>query len=133
MIISNSKNLGNKHPLVLSLISCLIIIITTIDISPVGCMDKMCDSLEVNAEHPKQKVVVVYQPSHQTDTGKNFNEALTCNTIVDAAIKYSSGKLNLNKVWSFNTSELHHARAGSNTKIAHTSAVYDGKISGYPF
>jgi hypothetical protein len=96
-------------------------------------MYKISDSLEINSVHPKQKTVVVFQPSHQTDTGKDFNEALTCNTIVEEAIKCSSGKLNLYKVWSFNALGLHHAREGSNTKIAHTSAILDGKISGYAY
>lgn len=96
-------------------------------------MGKIIDSLEIKSVQSKQKTVVVFQPSHQTDTGKDYNEALTCNTIVEAAINCSSGKLNLNKVWSFNASGLHHAREGSNTKIAHTSAIVDGKISGYAY
>jgi len=96
-------------------------------------MDKISDSLEINSVQPRQKTVVVFQPSHQTDTGKDYNEAWTCNTIVEEAINCSSGKFNVYKVWSFNASGLHHAREGSNTKIAHTSAILDGKISGYAY
>ena len=29
---------------------------------------------------------VVWQPSHQTDTGKDFSEAAVCNAIVEAAM-----------------------------------------------
>lgn len=82
----------------------------------------------------KKKLVVVWQPSHQTDTGKDFSEALTCNGIVEAAMALKSG-LNLKeyKVWSLGKKDLHHADAGSNTKIEHTTAVIDGKQSGYAF
>ena len=82
---------------------------------------------------PKQ-ITVVYQPSHQSDTGVNFNEALTCSAIVDAAIAASSGVVTPYKVWSYNVGGLHHAREGSNTKIDHTSAVDSlGRISGYAY
>ena len=35
----------------------------------------------------KTKQTVVWQPSHQTDTGKDFSEAATCNAIVEAAME----------------------------------------------
>ncbi|MFB3040236.1 MAG: N-acetylmuramoyl-L-alanine amidase [Candidatus Poribacteria bacterium] len=82
---------------------------------------------------PKDRIVVAFQPSHQTETGKDFDEARTCNAIVEAAIQSSSGQLELHKVWSFNASGLHHAREGSNTRVAQTSALVDGKISGYAY
>lgn len=80
----------------------------------------------------KPKVVVVWQPSHQTDTGKDFSEAAVCNGIVEAAIS-ATPKLKEFKVWSLNEQNLHHADLGSNTIIEHTSAVIDGKISGYAY
>lgn len=79
----------------------------------------------------KKKVVVVWQPSHQTDTGKDFSEALTCNGIVEGAMNVKSKKIKEYKVWSLGRTDVHHADVGSNTKIEHTSAVIDGKISGY--
>lgn len=78
--------------------------------------------------------VVVYQPSHQTDTGKDFSEALVCNGIVEAAIAASTGVVKIHRVWSYSTEGIHHAREGSNTKIDHTSAVDSlGRISGYAY
>lgn len=82
----------------------------------------------------KKKVVVVWQPSHQTDTGVNFSEAETCNRIVEAAMAYDvRTKMKEFKVWSLGRKDVHHADVGSNTKIEHTSAVIDGKISGYAY
>ena len=78
----------------------------------------------------KRKAVVVWQPSHQTDTGKDFSEAAVCNAIVEAAMA-TSPKLKEYKFWSLGQKDLHHADSGSNTMIAHTTAVTDGKISGY--
>jgi hypothetical protein len=80
----------------------------------------------------KKKVVIVWQPSHQTDTGKDFSEAATCNAIVVAAMKQKP-RLKEYKVWSLGKQEFHHADSGSNTKISHTTAVTDGKISGYAY
>ncbi len=80
----------------------------------------------------KKKTVVVWQPSHQTDTGKDFSEAAVCNAIAEAAMN-TEPKLKEYKVWSLGKSEYHHADSGSNTKIAHTSAVVDGRISGYTY
>lgn len=85
-------------------------------------------------EHKKKKTVVVWQPSHQTDTGKDFSEALTCNGIVEAAMALKPGiRLNEFKVWSLGRKDVHHAESGSNTKVEHTSAIIDGKISGYAY
>jgi len=78
----------------------------------------------------KKKAVVVWQPSHQTDTGKDFSEAATCNGIVEAAL-HTKPKLKEYKVWSFGRTDVHHADSGSNTVVNHTTAVIDGKISGY--
>ncbi|HEV7783371.1 MAG TPA: N-acetylmuramoyl-L-alanine amidase [Chitinophagaceae bacterium] len=75
---------------------------------------------------------VVWQPSHQTDTGKDFSEAATCNGIAEAAMA-ASPSLKEFKVWSLSKSEYHHADSGSNTKILHTTAVIEGKISGYAY
>ncbi|MDP4263109.1 MAG: N-acetylmuramoyl-L-alanine amidase [Bacteroidota bacterium] len=83
-----------------------------------------------NAE--KKKPIIVWQPSHQTDTGKDFSEALTCGAIVDAAMKTKPGFKEY-KVWSLGKEEYHHADSGSNTKIEHTTAILDGKISGYAY
>lgn len=78
----------------------------------------------------KKKIVIVWQPSHQTNTGKNFNEAAVSNAIAEAAMA-TQPVFKEYKVWSFGHRELHNADSGSNTMIAHTSAVVDGKISGY--
>jgi hypothetical protein len=81
-----------------------------------------------------KQTIVVYQPSHQSDTGVDFNEALVCNNIVEAAIAASTGVVQVHKVWSYNVGGLHHAREGSNTKIDHTTAVDSlGRISGYAY
>ena len=80
----------------------------------------------------KPKAIVVWQPSHQTDTGKDFSEAATCNGIVEAAMA-GKPKLKEHKVWSLNKPNLHHPNVGSNTIIEHTSAVINGKISGYAY
>jgi hypothetical protein len=80
----------------------------------------------------RNKPVVVWQPSHQTDTGKDFSEAAVCNAIAGAAMK-TKPRLKEYKVWSLGNTEYHHSDAGSNTKMEHTSAVIDGKISGYAY
>lgn len=80
----------------------------------------------------KKKIVVVWQPSHQTDTGKDFSEAATCNAIVESAMR-TKPKFKEYKVWSLGKTDYHHADSGSNTKILHTTAVIDGKISGYAY
>lgn len=80
----------------------------------------------------KKKIVVVWQPSHQTDTGVDFSEAETCNAIAEAAMR-SKPKFIEHKVWSLGKTEYHHSDVGSNTKIEHTSAIIDGKISGYAY
>ena len=76
------------------------------------------------------KTVVVFQPSHQSDTGENYNEARTA----DAMVQYAMGEppyFDEHKVWSYFQPGLHNADTGTNTLIAHTSAVEGGKISGY--
>ncbi len=78
--------------------------------------------------------IVVYQPSHQTDTGRDFNEAEVCNGIVEAAMAASTAVVRVYKVWSYDVQDVHHARQGSNTMIAHTSALDSlGRISGYAY
>ena len=80
------------------------------------------------------KAIVVYQPSHQSDTGVNFNEALVCNAIVEAIMAASTDIVSVSKVWSYNVEGLHHAREGSNTKVDHTTAIDSlGRISGYAY
>ncbi|MDB5210573.1 MAG: hypothetical protein JWQ30_1400 [Sediminibacterium sp.] len=78
----------------------------------------------------KKKTVIVWQPSHQTNTGKDFSEAAVSNAIAEAAIA-TKPRFSEYKVWSFGRKDLHNADSGSNTMIAHTTAVVDGKISGY--
>lgn len=80
----------------------------------------------------RKQWTVVWQPSHQTDTGKDFSEAATCNGIVIAAMA-AQPSLKEYKVWSLGKEQYHHADSGSNTKILHTTAVIDGKISGYTY
>jgi hypothetical protein len=80
----------------------------------------------------RKKTIVVWQPSHQTDTGKDFSEAETCNAITEAAMR-TKPKFREYKVWSLGKTEYHHADSGSNTKTEHTTAVVDGKISGYAY
>jgi hypothetical protein len=83
-------------------------------------------------ESSKKKIVIAWQPSHQTDTGKDFSEAATCNGIVAAAM-HTKPRFKEYKVWSLGNKEVHHADSGSNTKIEHTTAIIDGKISGYAY
>ncbi len=80
----------------------------------------------------KKKPVIIWQPSHQTDTGKDFSEAAVCNGIVEAAMNANPG-LKEYKVWSLGRTDVHHADSGSNTVIAHTTEIVDGKISGYAY
>lgn len=81
-----------------------------------------------------KQIVVVYQPSHQTDTGRDFSEAAVCNSIVEAAIAASTGVVKVYKVWSHDVEGVHHAQQGSNTKIEHTSALDSlSRISGYAY
>jgi len=75
---------------------------------------------------------VAWQPSHQTDTGKDFSEASTCNGIVAAVMALTPHRKEW-KVWSLGKQQYHHADSGSNTKILHTTALIDGKISGYAY
>lgn len=77
-----------------------------------------------------ENLVVVFQPSHQKDTGVKYNEAETCNAIAEYALK-AAPHHDDRKVWSYMMKGLHHADTGTNTLIAHTSALEDGKLSGY--
>ena len=91
-----------------------------------------CFILCASLTEPESKAVVIWQPSHQTDTGKDFSEAKTCNGIIEAAMA-ATPKLKEFKVWSLNKKNLHHADQGSNTVIEHTTAVLHGAISGYAY
>lgn len=93
------------------------------------CLLSLVFVLSLQACH---QYLVVWQPSHQTDTGNNFSEATVCNGIVEASMK-ASPALKEYKVWSLGRKQYHHADSGSNTKILHTTALIDGKISGYAF
>lgn len=94
----------------------------------------LLSSCAPSSETARTQAIVVFQPSHQTDTGTNFNEALVCNSIAEAAIAASTGVVQTHKVWSYHRDDVHHARQGSNTKINHTSAVDSlGRISGYAY
>ena len=74
--------------------------------------------------------VVVFQPSHQSDTDPVVNEALTASAIVDYAMA-APPHYREHKVWSYFQPGLHHATAGTNTLIAHTTALEEGRPSGY--
>ena len=89
---------------------------------------------QLGSSRASKKTVVVYQPSHQSDTGVNFNEAVVCNGIAEGAVAASTAVTEVHKVWSYNVEGLHHAREGSNTKIEHTTMVdSSGRISGYAY
>jgi hypothetical protein len=90
-----------------------------------------CGPSTLRPERPEGKVVVVYQPSHQTDTGRDFSEAAVCNAIVDAAMASKSGSVAVHKVWSHDVPGLRYARRGSNTMVDHTSAVVGDSLTGY--
>jgi len=74
--------------------------------------------------------VVVFQPSHQTDTGENYSEAATAGAIADYAMR-AAPHYDEHKVWSYGRKDVHHADTGTNSMAAHTTALEDGKISGY--
>ncbi|MHB1313313.1 MAG: hypothetical protein ACYC3L_14955, partial [Gemmatimonadaceae bacterium] len=86
----------------------------------------------VNGAAATSAPVIVWQPSHQTDTGKDFDESAVSNGIVEAAMR-TAPRLNEFKAWSIGVPGLHHANTGSNTMIAQTSAVVDGQLSGYAY
>lgn len=90
-----------------------------------------CGPSILRPERPEGKVVVVYQPSHQTDTGRNFSEAAVCNAIAEAAIAANTGAVVTHKVWSHDVPGLRYARRGSNTMIEHTSRVVGDTLTGY--
>jgi len=74
--------------------------------------------------------VVVFQPSHQKDTGVDYNEALTADAMVEYALR-TPPYFKEHKVWSYFQPGLHHADTGTNTLLAHTTALEDGRQSGY--
>ncbi|OGR42883.1 MAG: hypothetical protein A2X35_09625 [Elusimicrobia bacterium GWA2_61_42] len=76
------------------------------------------------------KPVVVFQPSHQKDTGERYNEALTADAMADYAMR-TPPFYDEHKVWSYFQPGLHHADTGTNTLQAHTSAPEGKKLSGY--
>lgn len=82
-------------------------------------------------ENPRVPIIV-WQPSHQTDTGIDFSEAAVSDGIVEAAMK-TKPQLKEYKVWSLGVRNVHHADAGSNTVIQHTTMTVAGKISGYAY
>ena len=86
--------------------------------------------LAQNAAAAAAQPMVVFQPSHQSDTGENYNEAKTANAMVEYAMK-EPPYFDEHKVWSYLQPGLHHSDTGTNTLVAHTSALVDGKISGY--
>lgn len=90
-----------------------------------------CGPSILKPERPEGKAVVVYQPSHQTDTGRDFSEAAVCNAIAEAAIAANTGAVVTHKVWSHDVPGLRYARRGSNTMIEHTSRVVGDTLTGY--
>ena len=111
-----------------NVLTAIVVLATTLTLA--GC----ASSSQLGSGAAAGKVVVVYQPSHQSDTGVNFNEALVCNAIVDGALAASTDLVSVHKVWSYNAVGVHHAREGSNTKIEHTSAIDSmGRVSGYAY
>jgi len=54
------------------------------------------------------KPVVVFQPSHQKDTGERYNEALTADAMADYAMR-TPPFYDEHKVWSYFQPGLHHA------------------------
>lgn len=94
----------------------------------ISFLSNSCSNNKLSKGSPN--TVVVWQPSHQTDTGKDFSEAATCNGIVEAAMA-TAPSLKEYKVWSLRNDAVHTADRGSNTVVAHTAAVIDGKLSGY--
>jgi hypothetical protein len=82
----------------------------------------------------KQPTVIVFQPSHQSDTGGDYNEATVCNSIVEYAMRGGAiSSTDIYKVWSYNIAGLHHAQTGSNTKRSQTVDTDSGRISGYAY
>ena len=80
----------------------------------------------------KKKPVIVWQPSHQTDTGKDFSEAATCNAIVEAAMK-TKPKLKEYKVWSLGKKNIIMLTPAVIPKYHIPPVIVDGRISGYAY
>jgi len=117
-----SRMQQKKQSLLLLLIGCSAILVFTN-----GCSA----SSALYPSPPDGPLVIVYQPSHQTDTGTNFSEADVCNGIADAAIASHSRGMRASKAWSYDVSGLRYSRQGSNTKMEHTSIVVGDSITGY--
>jgi hypothetical protein len=66
-----------------------ITLITGLMIGLCGC----AGSLQLPPPQSGASYVVTYQPSHQMDTGENFNEAEVCNAIAGGAIAAASPSL----------------------------------------
>ena len=96
----------------------------------IGCAGSKSLTEELTLKSPP---IVVFQPSHQSDTGVEFNEGLVCNGIVDSGMTRPARGTTQYKVWSYNVEGLHHARTGSNTKISQTTEIDSGRISGYAY
>ena len=96
------------------------------------CQALRCQSHSSYQTSQLKDAVIIWQPSHQTDTGIDFSEADVCNSIVKAAME-AKPKLKEYKVWSLGKDNLHHSDRGSNTLLEHTTQVIDGKISGYVY
>ena len=74
-------------------------------------------SKQLGSGNAQGELVIVYQPSHQSDTGVNFNEALVSNAIVEAAMAASTGVAKVYKVWSYNVEGVHHAWREATRKL----------------
>lgn len=107
-------------------VKCLRAVVVLIALGVVGCGPSI-----LRPEPPDGKVVVVYQPSHQTDTGRNFSEAAVCNAIAEAAMASGTGAVVIQKSWSHDVPGLRYARRGSNTMIEHTTRVVGDTLTGY--
>ena len=126
VLISLPINKGESMKFIYTIPICFLIVSAF-----TSCQTMLSQSTAGNKQI-KPEVVIVWQPSHQTDTGKDYNEAAVCNAIVEYAMQ-TPPRLEEYKVWSYGKKNLHHADTGSNTKIEHTSAIIDGKISGYAY
>jgi len=76
-------------------------------------------------------LIIVYQPSHQTDTGVDFSEAAVCNSIAETAIETHTAAFLVRKVCSYDVPGLRYARQGSNTRIEHTTRMVGDALTGY--
>lgn len=110
----------------------LLLLLPVIFSNPSGHVIKHISNTAIPFGVSFKKPVIIWQPSHQTNTGVDFSEAAVCNGIVEAAMQ-TKPRLKEYKVWSLGKSNLHHADVGSNTVIEHTSAIINGQASGYAY